>query len=170
MARTDANGAKRGQGLGVLAARLLFVFQDELYARFEEAGHGKVTRPHGAVLGHLDLDGTRATELARRSRRPKQVIGRAVDELEQLGYVERRPEPGDRRAKLVVPTERGRELIRLSDRIIRDIERRPEAARALLGEDVWELLRPDRPEPKNRHAAGVPRERVEVVIERVESL
>ena len=128
----------RDSGLGVLAARLLFAFQDELYARFEEAGHGKVTRPHGAVLGHLDLDGTRATELARRSRRPKQVIGRAVDELEQLGYVERRPEPGDRRAKLVVPTERGRELIRLSDRIIRDMERRPEAA---LGQATYERFK-----------------------------
>jgi DNA-binding MarR family transcriptional regulator len=123
-----ATDGQREHGLGILAARLLFAFQDELYARFDDAGHGKLTRVHGAVLAHLDPDGTRATELARRSGRPKQLIGRAVDELEQLGYVERRPEPGDRRAKLVVPTERGRELIRLSDEIIRDIERRAAAA------------------------------------------
>jgi DNA-binding MarR family transcriptional regulator len=119
---------ERERGLGVLAARLLFAFQDELYGRLDEAGHGKLTRLHGAVLAHIDRDGTRATELARRSGRQKQVIGRAVDELEQLGYVERRPEPGDRRAKLVVPTDLGRELIRLSDEIIRDIEQRPAAA------------------------------------------
>lgn len=114
----------RELGLGILAARLLFAVQDELYARLEEAGHAELTRLHGAVIAHLDEDGTRATELARRSGRHKQVIGRIVDELETLGYVERCPEEGDRRAKLVVPTERGRDVMRLSDEIIADIERR----------------------------------------------
>jgi DNA-binding MarR family transcriptional regulator len=115
---------RRERGLGILAARLLFAVQDELYARLEEAGYGDLTRLHGAVIGHLDQQGTRATELARRSGRHKQVIGRIVDELEALGYVERRPEERDRRAKLVVPSERGREVMRLSDRIIGEIERR----------------------------------------------
>jgi hypothetical protein len=40
----------------------------------------------------------------------------------------------------------------------------------LLGEDAWELLRPDRPEPEDRHDSGVPREQIAAVIERVESL
>jgi DNA-binding MarR family transcriptional regulator len=119
---------ERESGLGVLAVRLLFAVQDELYARLEEAGHGQVTRLHGAVIAYLDEEGTRATELARRSGRHKQIIGRIVDELGELGYVERRPEQADRRAKLVVPTARGRELMRLSDEIIRDIERRQAAA------------------------------------------
>jgi DNA-binding MarR family transcriptional regulator len=117
-------GGTRESGLGILAARLLFAIQDELYARLEDAGHGELTRLHGAVIAHLDEGGTRATELARRSGRHKQVIGRIVDELEELGYVERRPERTDRRAKLVVPTKRGREVMRLSDEIILDIERR----------------------------------------------
>jgi DNA-binding MarR family transcriptional regulator len=96
--------------------------QDELYARLEEEGYGDMTRLHGAVIAHLDEEGTRATEVARRSGRHKQVIGRIVDELEELGYVERHPEPGDRRAKLIVPTRRGRDVMRLSDAIIDDIE------------------------------------------------
>jgi DNA-binding MarR family transcriptional regulator len=122
-----AGGTQREQrqmGLGILAATLLFAVQDALYARLEEAGHGQLTRLHGAVIAHLDEEGTRATELARRSGRHKQVIGRIVDELEALGYVDRFPEPGDRRAKLVVPTDRGREAMRLSDEIIGDLERR----------------------------------------------
>jgi DNA-binding MarR family transcriptional regulator len=122
------NWEQRASGLGILAARLLFAIQDELYARLGEAGYGDLTRLHGAVIAHLDEEGTRATELARRSGRHKQIIGRIVDELEQLGYVERRPDREDRRAKLVVPTERGRELMRFSDEIIRDIERRQAAA------------------------------------------
>ena len=117
-------GGERESGLGILAARLLFAIQDELYARLEDAGHAELTRLHGAVIAHLDEEGTRATELARRSGRHKQIIGRIVDDLEKLGYVERRPERTDRRAKLVVPTKRGREVMRLSDEIIRDIERR----------------------------------------------
>jgi hypothetical protein len=51
-----------------------------------------------------------------------------------------------------------------------ELTRRPEAARALLGDHVWELLRPDRPEPGDRHAPGLPPESVVAVIERVEAL
>jgi DNA-binding MarR family transcriptional regulator len=131
----NIRAAERESGLGILAARLLFAVQDELYARLEKAGHGDLTRLHGAVIAHLDEEGTRATELARRSGRHKQIIGRIVDELEELGYVERRPEQSDRRAKLVVPTERGREVMRLSDDIIRDIERREAGA---LGEKEYD--------------------------------
>ncbi len=65
----------------------------------------------------LDREGTRATDLARLSGRHKQVITTLVDELTELGYVERRPDPDDRRAKLVVPTERGLDAMRRSDAI-----------------------------------------------------
>jgi DNA-binding MarR family transcriptional regulator len=115
----------REPGLGTLAANLLFAVQDELYSRLSAAGYGDLTPLHGAVIAYLDEDGTRPTELARRSGRHKQVIGRIVDELEALGYVERRAEPHDRRAKLVVPTGTGLEVMRFSDQVVRDIERRP---------------------------------------------
>jgi hypothetical protein len=51
-----------------------------------------------------------------------------------------------------------------------DFERRPEAARELLGDDVWELLRPDRPEPRDRSAAGVPFARLRATVETLERL
>jgi len=110
--------------LGVLASRLLFSLQDELFARLAEAGYDDLHPRHGAVLAYLDEDGIRATDLARLSGRHKQIVGRIVDELEQLGYVERRPDPGDRRAKLILPTERGLDQVRLGDEIIADIEAR----------------------------------------------
>jgi DNA-binding MarR family transcriptional regulator len=129
---------RREPGLGILAATLLFAIHQELYARLEEAGHDQLTYLHGAVIAHLDNDGTRPTELAERSGRHKQVITRIVDELEALGYVERRPDRLDRRAKLVVPTERGLEVMRLSDAIVHDIERRQ--AR-LLGKATYQDFR-----------------------------
>ena len=36
-----------------------------------------------------------------------------------------------------------------------DLERDPARARAILGDDAWELVRPDRPDPADRHAPGL---------------
>lgn len=70
----------------------------------------------------------------------------------------------------LLPLLRGAAAARLASRHGVELDRRPEAARALLGEEAWELLRPDRPEPADRFGRGVPRERVTAVVERVESL
>jgi hypothetical protein len=70
----------------------------------------------------------------------------------------------------LLPTLREAAAARLASRHGVELERRPDAARELLGEDVWELLRPDRPEPADRFDPGVPRDEVAAVIERVESL
>jgi hypothetical protein len=70
----------------------------------------------------------------------------------------------------LLPLLRAAAEARLASRRGVDLDRRPDAAEALLGEDVWELLRPDRPEPADRHGPGVPRASVTAVIERVESL
>ena len=98
--------------------------QDELFARLAEEGHPGLRPQHGAVLGYLDPEGSRATDLAQRSGQHKQVVGKVVDELEALGYVERRPDPHDRRAKLVVPTARGLDQMVRSDAVIEELERR----------------------------------------------
>jgi DNA-binding MarR family transcriptional regulator len=111
-------------GLGMLAAQLLFAVQDELYRRLAENGYHDLRPRHGIVIAYLDEQGSRATELAALSGRHKQLVGRTVDELEALGYVKRTPDPTDRRAKLVVPTSRGRAVMRLSDEIMGDIGRR----------------------------------------------
>jgi len=70
----------------------------------------------------------------------------------------------------LLPLLRAAATARLASHRGVELDRRPDAARALLGEDAWELLRPDRQEPRDRHGPGVPRERVAALIERVESL
>ncbi|MQY09831.1 MarR family winged helix-turn-helix transcriptional regulator [Actinomadura macrotermitis] len=110
--------------LGVLTARLLFAVQQELFETLAEQGHADLRAQHGAVLAYLDEEGSRATDLARRSGQHKQVVGKLLDELEALGYVERRPDPADRRAKLIVPTARGLDQMRRSDAILAAIEER----------------------------------------------
>ena len=110
--------------LGVLSTRLLLTLQSETFERLAEAGYDDLHPRHWSVLAYLDEDGVRASELARLTGRHKQVVGRLIDELEELGYVERRPDPADRRAKLVVPTKRGLAQMRLSDQVVAEIERR----------------------------------------------
>jgi DNA-binding MarR family transcriptional regulator len=110
--------------LGVLSGRLLFAFQREMFAVLATQGFDDLKYRHGAVLAHLEPDGVRATELSRLSGQHKQIIGTLVDELEALGYLERRPDPSDRRAKLVCPTERGLAQMRAADAIVDDIEAR----------------------------------------------
>jgi DNA-binding MarR family transcriptional regulator len=62
---------------------------------------------HTRLFPYIDLAGTRLTELARRAGVTKQAVGQMVDELEELGVVERTPDPGDKRAQLVTFTEAG---------------------------------------------------------------
>lgn len=129
MARPEPSAPRRSAAkaerpdLGVLAGRLLFAVQGELFRRLAAEGFDDLRPQHGAVLAWLDAEGSRATELAHRSGQHKQVVGKLVDELEGLGYVERRPDPDDRRAKLVVPTARGLAQLRRSDAVVADVER-----------------------------------------------
>jgi DNA-binding MarR family transcriptional regulator len=113
--------------LGVLASRLLLGIQEELFRRTAEQGFGDLRPRHGAVLAYLDEDGLRLADLTRIAGRNKQTIAAIVDELENLGYIYRADDPADRRAKLIMPTERGQQRMRAGDEIIADIESRHEA-------------------------------------------
>ena len=110
--------------LAVLAARLDASTQQELFHGLSERGHRDLRPRHSPVVAFLDEGGVRATELARLAGLHKQVVGRLVDELEELGVVERTPDPTDRRAKLVVPTAEGIALVRDADEIVAGIESR----------------------------------------------
>jgi DNA-binding MarR family transcriptional regulator len=119
-----SDGSTSDPDLGVLTARLYLSLQRELFRSLAERGFADLRPRHGAVLAYLDRNGVRGTELARITGQHKQIIGTIVDELEALGYVERRPDPADRRAKLVFPTERGLAEIRAARRILKTIEAR----------------------------------------------
>jgi DNA-binding MarR family transcriptional regulator len=95
----------------------------EIVAGVNAAGFPQ--RPaHSGVFAHIDLDGTRLTELAKRANMTPQAMGELVDDLEHLGYVRRIPDPSDRRAKLIVPTETGYECLQAAFDTIEGIERR----------------------------------------------
>ncbi|MEU8298589.1 MarR family transcriptional regulator [Micromonospora sp. NPDC048909] len=124
--------------LGILAVQLSARVQREIFTRAAEQGFGDVRPRHGAVLAYLDAEGTRPGELARLAGRNKQTMGAILDELERLGYVRRAPDPADRRAKLIIPTDRGLELMEVSDALVNLIEQNLSDA---LGPDLYREFR-----------------------------
>ena len=94
----DNTAALLGQAWTVLGHRIL----DGVQA----AGH-PIRMAHSIVFVHIELAGIRLTELAARTSMTPQAMGELVDDLQRLGYLERIPDPSDRRAKLIVLTDRG---------------------------------------------------------------
>lgn len=102
-------------------------------------GAGYPQKPsHSAVFAQIKPDGSRLTDLARGANITPQAMGELVDELEDLGYVERRPDPTDRRAKLIVLTERGQACVAAGMATVDGIEDR---IKATLGERGHRQLR-----------------------------
>ena len=75
--------------------------------------------------------------LAARALLTKATVVHAVDELERLGYVVRRPDPADGRAKLVMPTDRALAAERAARQAISDIR---DAWAELVGEQELAAL------------------------------
>ena len=76
-----------------------------------QAEDGFLRAAHTQVFENLDPDGTRLTTLAERAQMSHQAMGEMVDELVRHGYLERLPDPADRRARLIRPSARGRTVL-----------------------------------------------------------
>ncbi|WP_207946602.1 MarR family transcriptional regulator [Actinomadura sp. 7K507] len=124
--------------LGMLAGQLMRALQEELFQRLAEQGHPDVRPRHGTVLAFLEPAGVRATELSARSGQHKQIVGTIVDELVALGYVRREPDPADRRAKRIVPTEQGLDEVAKARAILAGIEERH---RRTMGEERFDAFK-----------------------------
>ena len=97
----DGVDDQRRSDTGVLLAFCSRAFNDRTAQKIQAAGHGTVRVSHLAVMRNMDEGGTRITELARRAGMTKQAMGQLVREFQELGYIVLRPDPTDRRAKLV---------------------------------------------------------------------
>ena len=107
-------------------AALLLRAQRVLADRIDGAvlASGLPVRPvHAAVFIHMDQGGIRLTDLAARAQMTPQSMAELVDELVEAGLLERGPDPTDRRAKLIVFTERGLDAVQVALDAIVDLER-----------------------------------------------
>jgi DNA-binding MarR family transcriptional regulator len=114
------------------------LFRTELAERGETLEGVAGIRPaHLQVFGTIKADGTRLTDLAAWSNMSLSSMAELIDDLERLGYVQRRPDPDDGRAKLVSLTDEGWQAIRQGRQVIESIET---DWATQLGEDRFEAL------------------------------
>ena len=85
---------------------------DDLIRRLEAAGYTDIAPSFHPVFENMDPDGTRLTTLAARAGMTHQSMGELVAAIAARGYLERRPDPADGRARLVCLTTKGRRLAR----------------------------------------------------------
>lgn len=93
--------------LAILLREPFLAFIAELFRRLQQAGYGDLRISHLVVFQHVDPAGSRLTELAAKAQMTKPSMAYLVEYLEGAGYLERRPDPSDGRARLVHLTARG---------------------------------------------------------------
>jgi DNA-binding MarR family transcriptional regulator len=93
--------------IGLLLRLVHQHYAHEIDRALRDAGFDDIGPAAANVFPFVAPDGSTVSELAERARVRKQTMAQAVDQLERSGYVERRPNPRDRRSKLVFLTDRG---------------------------------------------------------------
>jgi DNA-binding MarR family transcriptional regulator len=108
--------------IGQLLGRLLREFRTELFAPAAGHGYADVREPHLHIFGNVGVTGIRLTDLSARAQLSPATTSELVSDLQRLGYLERQPDPLDRRAKLIFPTDRGRQALHDAGNRVAQIE------------------------------------------------
>ncbi|MGE2717670.1 MarR family winged helix-turn-helix transcriptional regulator [Mycolicibacterium litorale] len=123
-------------------AALMFIAHRAAEARIFDtlraAGFDDLTMAQCRIAQRLRPDGIRLTDLAEQAAVTKQTTGALVDELERAGYVARRADPADARARLVTLTARGRRLCAAAGEELAKVEAE---WRDHLGADAFDAMR-----------------------------
>jgi DNA-binding MarR family transcriptional regulator len=96
--------------VGLLVRLIYQHYSQAMDAALREAGFEDIAPSAGNVFPFVGPEGITVSELADLAHVRKQTMAQAVGQLERAGYVERRPNPNDRRSQLVFLTERGRSV------------------------------------------------------------
>lgn len=129
----------RSSNVGRLFLRASRHYGEAAIAEVRRRGHDRLTLAHTSVLPHIDRDGSRLTEIADRAGITKQSASELVVGLERLGYLRRVKDQSDKRAHLLVFTERGEDFLRAAFEAKQALEE--EMTRKLGPESAKELIR-----------------------------
>jgi DNA-binding MarR family transcriptional regulator len=96
--------------VGLLVRLIYQHYSQAMDAALREAGFDDIGPSAGNVFPFVGLEGITVSELADLAHVRKQTMAQAVEQLELAGYVERKPNPNDRRSQLVFLTDRGQSV------------------------------------------------------------
>ena len=130
-------GGATSPNIGRLLLSAFELFADEIVAGIRSRGFPDFRLSDTQVVRNLEREGTRITDLAERASMTKQAMSELVRRVERAGYVERRPDPEDGRAKRVHMTERGLAMTRAAREAYGEVAE--SWSEALGGEDFGRL-------------------------------
>jgi DNA-binding MarR family transcriptional regulator len=120
--RRDESYPWRNENLGRLLLAAVDNWQRALVEGLQQAGYRDLRFAHMSLMRHIDVRGTRLTEIADRAGITKQAVGKMVAICEKLGLLVTVPDPGDGRAKIVSFTDHGRSIIIAERTVMEHIE------------------------------------------------
>jgi DNA-binding MarR family transcriptional regulator len=109
---------------GILLGLAYIAFVDDLNQRMASAGFDDLGPSHGYVFRALAAESSTLSALAQRLHMTTQGAGKIVDDMEAGGYVRRRPDPDDGRARRIELDRRGRRALATARKAHADFERR----------------------------------------------
>lgn len=133
--RSKFEEAKRRSFLQVLFKAARLANEDAIARIRERMGHSELRLAHTAIFPHVPHDGIRLTDLAELLGVTKQATQQLVDELEEMGLLERVRDPSDGRAKLIRWSDSGRDGMSRGVAFLVELESR---YRDLVGDDRLE--------------------------------
>jgi DNA-binding MarR family transcriptional regulator len=96
--------------------------ENRVIAALAEAGYDDITVAQMKIVQRIGPDGSRLTQLAEQAQVTKQTAGFLVDQLEKANWVERVPDPSDKRARLVRIAARGKEALPIAAAAVAEAE------------------------------------------------
>ena len=106
--------------------RLLDSISDSFHlrvkAKLEAQGYKGLRIGLATVMGNMTFAETRLVDIAQQTGITKQAVGQIAKEIEELGYIERVPDSHDGRAKNLVFTLLGQQLIKDSIAAVKEVE------------------------------------------------
>ena len=114
--------------IGRLLQLALRDFQTRCAEKLHARGYTQLSATHLTILSYIDPAGTRIVTLAERAGMTKQSMGDLIRELEVHGYVERSPDPHDKRAVMIKMVASNTTFLSDAYTIIAEIQAEYEAA------------------------------------------
>ena len=115
--------ARKRESVAQLLFKCARLVNERAISKVNELPQAIPLRPsHTNLFPHLDFDGVRITELARRLDISKQAVSQTIAELELMDVVETIPDPADGRARLARFTDKGKLGIMQGLGVLRGIE------------------------------------------------
>jgi DNA-binding MarR family transcriptional regulator len=112
--------------LGHLFSRVGRMLTGHAISKVHKAGYPEVRESWLPILQHVEEKGIRSIDLANKLAISKQAANQMVKEIQKQGYLQRDPDPKDKRAQLITLTEQGWQAWVIGLKAMAEMERRLE--------------------------------------------